>query len=486
MGGGHYSQDVARQARSTRADHWNYEEHGPSAKKATRKRPQGVHAALDGKNAIRECVNATPIVVALDVTRSRGDDTKQVYEKLPTFIGQIEMRGYVQGAAISFCGVGDATSDKAPLQVGQFEADNRLDEMLTHFWIEEGGGGTGEESYELAAWYYATQTKLHCLEQGRKGYFFFVGDERFYPVVSQDQVKRWLGREIPEDLPSSEAFRLLQERFHVFFILPRQGAEERRRNVDAEIRQRVKAAGGRYEGVDIRASLMWNNTNDLDLHVVAPSGERIFFNHKRSSCGGWLDVDMNVSGETTKPVENVQWAKGSAAVGDYQVVVRNFRFHEQDQAPTPFVVELEVDGEVQHFEGVISPDKETGPKSDLTCFEFGFDPSVSEARQALYDKYSEESVKACWEEVLPPEHVLVIDDSAAILDVMLGALALMEGASDLEGYLSDLRARQQSEARQDEAMRALGALGGKAAQRGTKTSGLPGSQGRKGGSKRLR
>lgn len=483
MGGGYYSQDVARQARSTRANHWDYEQHGPSAKTATKKRPRGVHPKLDGKGRVRECVNPTPIVVALDVTRSRGDDTKVVYEKLPGFIGQIEMRNYVQGAAISFCAIGDAKSDKAPVQFGQFEADNRLDEVLTHVWIEEGGGGTGEESYELAAWYYATQTKLDCLESGKKGYFFFVGDECFYPKLSKEEVQKWLGRSIPEDLPSGEVFRLLQERFHVFFILPRQAASERRRNIDAEMRQRVTAAGGRYEGVDVRASLMWNNRNDLDLHVIAPSGEQIFFNHKRSACGGWLDVDMNVGGESIKPVENVQWAKGTAPAGDYRVVVRNYRFHEGGTAPTKFMVELEVDGDIQHFEGVISPEGQTGPKSDIEAFSFSFDPSVSETRQALYDKYSEQSVKSCWEEVLPPEHVLVIDDSSAILDVMLGALALMEGVADLDGYLSDLRSRKSSPARQDEAMRALGGLGGKTAT--GSSSGLP-SGSRRGGSKRLR
>lgn len=52
------------------------------------------------------------------------------YDKLPMFIGQIIMKNYVSGPAVSFAAIGDANSDQAPLQVGQFEADNRLDEVL--------------------------------------------------------------------------------------------------------------------------------------------------------------------------------------------------------------------------------------------------------------------------------------------------------------------------------------------------------------------
>lgn len=388
MGGGNYDGEVAREERSTNRDVFTYRGY-VGAPSATAQR--SVHPELNPHGKTRECMNMTPIVVAMDVTRSRGDDSRAIYAKLPMFIGQIELRNYVPGPAISFAAIGDATSgDRAPLQVGQFEADNRLDAVLSKIWLEEGGGGSGQESYELAAYYYARHTKLAAHERGDKGFFFFLGDEGFYPQVDLAQVARILGHQAPEAEPeigdhgqpfpgathidAARVFAELQQKFHTFLIFPQKSMSERKRDIDAEIKQRVEAAGGRYEGVDIRASLVWNNRNDLDLHVIAPSGEHIYYGHKRSACGGWLDVDMNVRGETTTPVENIRWARGAAPRGRYRVYVQNYRFHEPGQYPTPYKVEVEISGEIYHFTGVISPQRQTGSASDITVLEFDHEP----------------------------------------------------------------------------------------------------------------
>ena len=64
MGGGRYSQDVAINSRSGGAHRWG------------NRRP--VDGRLDPAAGPREVNNDTPIVVALDVTRSRGDDTRKL------------------------------------------------------------------------------------------------------------------------------------------------------------------------------------------------------------------------------------------------------------------------------------------------------------------------------------------------------------------------------------------------------------------------
>ena len=90
------------------------------------------------------------IVFALDVTGSMGDIPRLMATKaLPTFM-KVLMDCKIPDPQLLFMAVGDAYSDRAPLQVGQFESTAELmDQWLTWSFLEGGGGGSGEESYEL-------------------------------------------------------------------------------------------------------------------------------------------------------------------------------------------------------------------------------------------------------------------------------------------------------------------------------------------------
>jgi hypothetical protein len=104
---------------------------------------------------------------------------------------------------------------------------------------------------------------------------------------------------------------------------------------------------------DVRISLTWNNINDLDLHVIDPSGEEINYNHRASASGGLLDIDMNASPPYRRPaVENVFWPDRAAPPGVYQVYVNHFRTH-GGVSDTPFTVRILIRGQTTDFPGRI-------------------------------------------------------------------------------------------------------------------------------------
>jgi Ca-activated chloride channel family protein len=138
-----------------------------------------------------------------------------------------------------------------------------------------------------------------------------------------------------------------------------------------EFSSRLTGAGA--QSGDIRISFLWNNRNDLDLRVVTPRGEEIFYGRKQDSSGGFLDVDMNVRGETTKPVENVFWPVGRAPQGTYRVYVQNFRFHESRSSPTDFQIEVKNGNAYYQYEGTVSG---SGKSSDTEVCVFEYKGAV--------------------------------------------------------------------------------------------------------------
>jgi len=120
---------------------------------------------------------------------------------------------------------------------------------------------------------------------------------------------------------------------------------------------------------ELTISLIWNDIADLDLHVYAPSKEHIYYGHKQSECGGWLDVDMNVHAESLEPIENVFWH--SSPSGKYRVVVHNCTCHcransvfTDPQRMVPFRCIVKRDGKTESFEGKV---KQGRP---VTAFDF--------------------------------------------------------------------------------------------------------------------
>ncbi len=95
---------------------------------------------------------------------------------------------------------------------------------------------------------------------------------------------------------------------------------------------------------DVQVTLVWTGGEDLDLHVVDPAGDEIYYGNRRSASGGELDRDQIPScGDTGTHVENVFWPEGGAPSGEYETWVNVFR---SCDAPSTFRLEVLVGGVV--------------------------------------------------------------------------------------------------------------------------------------------
>ena len=91
---------------------------------------------------------------------------------------------------------------------------------------------------------------------------------------------------------------------------------------------------------DLRVNLQWYTKTDLDLHVIDPCGNEIYFSKRRAICSGGagtLDLDANaLFGTTSRPQENIYW--NSPAKGTYTIKVHCFKWRERVSTPITYNV----------------------------------------------------------------------------------------------------------------------------------------------------
>ncbi|GAA2703920.1 MULTISPECIES: hypothetical protein [Actinoplanes] len=233
MGSGRWSTDVYTAAENFRAatgeSAFAYSD-GGARQAHPELDPQGVFMRESRDSS--EHPDSTPIVVMFDVTGSMRNVPRVLQTKLPQLLGLLTRKGYATDPQIMFGAIGDATCDRVPLQVGQFESDNRMDEDLSRIVLEGGGGGQKRESYELAMYFLARHVLTDSMvKRQRKGYLFLIGDELPYAMVKPKEVRRVIGDDLREAIPVASIVAELQRKFEVFFILPTSATYGRDREV---------------------------------------------------------------------------------------------------------------------------------------------------------------------------------------------------------------------------------------------------------------
>lgn len=147
MGSGSYNS----QARSVRAYSSGYYTQSASEIFSSKKLrsdmdPNGV--TLRESRDSDEHPESVAIIIALDVTGSMGRIPHEfIKDGLPLMVDTL-IRAGIAHPQIMFMAIGDHFTDRAPLQISQFESsDELLDKWLTKVWLEGSGGGNNGDGF---------------------------------------------------------------------------------------------------------------------------------------------------------------------------------------------------------------------------------------------------------------------------------------------------------------------------------------------------
>ena len=177
-----------------------------------------------------------------------------------------------------------------------------------------------------------------------------------------------------------------------------QEAEVSSRDISV-LEKRLEREGAKRGAVQI--TLMWNNWNDLDLHLITPSGEHIYHDNRKSTCGGELDIDMNFKPTSKTPVENIVWTRTPPA-GVYRIGIRHYKIHKRGLfawAPllsrlhmknaTAFTVSVSIGESKRFYEGTIEKSNDLQFVAKFAIAELGEGDEDGAPREAAVEETEE-------------------------------------------------------------------------------------------------
>jgi len=144
-------------------------------------------------------------------------------------------------------------------------------------------------------------------------------------------------------------------------------------NMADSIKERVKSAGGCIDAY-FRASLAWHNTDDLDISIIEPNGNIIYYVNKLSKfTKATLDIDANAGTQpiTRTPVENIVYQNATNMLsGEYQIIIHNYA--QRESIDTGFEIELAYNNE----EIQLVYDKPIKDDEKIKVATFHYDPTT--------------------------------------------------------------------------------------------------------------
>lgn len=137
---------------------------------------------------------------------------------------------------------------------------------------------------------------------------------------------------------------------------------------DLDISELVNSSNMPGARGELEIGLHWTNYNDIDLHVVDPSGETVYYGNTTAASGGMLDVDSNAacSGNRTNDAwEHIVWVT-NPPTGQYKINVNYYAHCDNAPQSSVFNVIVKKGEEEQTFEGAVSTVGQTVEVATIT------------------------------------------------------------------------------------------------------------------------
>jgi len=175
---------------------------------------------------VRECCENAEhpevftMILGLDDTGSMGDiPTRLIKYDFVNVMRKILEEG-IECPQVCFVAYGDHEWDKAPLQIGQFEAsDELMEKWLKSTWLEGKGGPNEGESTSLVHYFAARHTSCDAItKRGKKGLLITVGDEPTLMNYPAENLKEIFGDSLQSDLTAAEILKEAKEGWDVYHI----------------------------------------------------------------------------------------------------------------------------------------------------------------------------------------------------------------------------------------------------------------------------
>lgn len=215
--------------------------------------------------------STNPIVVAVDVTGSMQRWPFEIFDRLPLLYQTLSQ--YREDVEVSFVALGDATSDRFPLQVTDFRRGLPLEETLGALYGEGGGGGGARESYELLAY----QLLYRCqAPEATRPFLILYGDEGFYPTLEPALAKAMWGDVIDEPLDSRRLWQGVAEAWNVFHLRKPYGGHQEAsihaQWAEALGEERIVLLDDVQRAVDVALGIVarqWGHFGDFEQNLAA-------------------------------------------------------------------------------------------------------------------------------------------------------------------------------------------------------------------------